>query len=86
MFYAIGSTLMLVGGFDDALVAAGLPALGLLTPTISKAILALGALAIGYAKTGRLVGDFALKDVSQALRDTVQPPDPKTAPGVGPKV
>ena len=86
MFYAIGSTLILVGGFDDALVAAGIPALGLLTPTLSKAILGLGMLAVGYAKTGRLVGDFALKDVSQALRDTVAPSEPKTTPGVGPKV
>jgi hypothetical protein len=81
MFYAIGSTMVLVGGFDDTLVAAGIPALGLLSPAISKAILGLGMLAIGYAKTGRLVGDFALKDVSAALRDTVapaKPAEPKT--------
>jgi hypothetical protein len=88
MFYAIGSTLILVGGLDDALVAAGIPALGFLSATMSKAIFGLGTLAVGYAKTGRIVGDFALKDVSQALRDTVapaKPAEPVTTPGVGPK-
>ena len=91
-FYAIGSTLVLVGGFDDALVAAGIPAIGFISAGVAKWLLALGTLAIGYAKTGKVMGDFALKDVSAALRDTVSPPKPgamgekrDTLPGNGPK-
>lgn len=79
--------LVLVGGMDDALVAAGIPALGIISAGIAKMLMAAGTLAIGYAKTGRLVGDFALKDVSEALRDTVAPAKPSaervTQPGLG---
>lgn len=79
--------LVLVGGMDDALVAANVPALGLISAGVSKILLALGTLAIGYGKTGRLFGDFKLTDVSEALRDTVAPAKPSaervTQPGLG---
>ena len=81
--FTIGSMLVLVGGMDDALVAANIPALGLISAGVSKILMALGTLAIGYAKTGRLVGDFALKDVSQALRDTVAPAAPEVSKPAG---
>lgn len=79
-FFAIGSTLILVGGFDDALVAAGIPALGLLSATMSKAIFGLGTLAVGYAKTGSLLGDVSTRDlIASQLKDKVEatrPTDP----------
>lgn len=94
--FAAGSTLIMVGGLDDALIAAGIPALGLLSATVSKLILALGTLMVGYGKTAKSLGDFRLSDVSDALRDTVAPAKSvpaaqakaeslrSTDPGVGP--
>lgn len=87
--YALGSMLVFVGGLDDALVLAGIPALGLISAGIAKILLAAGTLAVGWAKTNRFLGDFKLADVSDALRDTVSPPKPAdtTSPGIGgPKV
>lgn len=60
--YAIGATLVAVGGFDDALVAAGIPALGIISAGVAKVVMSVGTLAIGYAKTGRFLGDFSVKD------------------------
>lgn len=83
--YTIGSMLVLVGGMDDALVAAGIPALGLISAGVAKVVMALGTFAVGWARTGKTFGDFALKDVSEALRDTVAPANTtrKTDPGMG---
>lgn len=75
--YAIGATLVAVGGFDDALVAAGLPALGILSASVSKVVMALGTLAIGYAKTGRFLGDFSIKDVVGAQLKEAAAPKPE---------
>lgn len=89
--FAAGSMLIAVGGFDDTLVAAGLPALGLISAGVAKILMAAGALMLGYAKRAKALGDFSLADVSEALRDTVAPAksaavsEPKTEPGLGPK-
>lgn len=73
-FYAIGATLIAVAEFDDGLVAAGIPALGLISPMVSKVLLAVGTLAIGYARTGKLFGDFSIKDVVGAqLKAAAEP-------------
>jgi len=63
LFYAVGAMLVAVAGFDDGLVAMGLPALGLISAGVAKMLLAVGTLAIGYARTGKLFGDFSIKDV-----------------------
>jgi len=76
-FYAIGATLIAVGGFDDALVAAGIPALGFISAGVAKILLALGTLAVGYAKTGRFLGDFSIKDVVGAQLKAAAEPKPE---------
>jgi len=76
--YALGSVLIFVGGFDDILKSAGLPVLGLLSPSIAKLMAVAGAAIVGYAKTAKRLGDFRLQDVSDALRDTLAPPKPAT--------
>ena len=74
MVLAIGATLIGVAGFDDALVAAGLPALGILSAGVNKILFAVGTFAVGYAKTGRLFGDFSIKDaVGAQLKDAAAP-------------
>lgn len=62
-FYAIGATLVAVAEFDDVLVAASIPALGIISPAVSKVLLAIGTLAVGYAKTGQLFGDMSIRQV-----------------------
>jgi hypothetical protein len=89
-FFAIGSTLIAVAELDDGLVAAGIPALGLISPVVSKVLLGLGMLAMGYAKTGKIFGDVnlpALIGSQLAEKHTVKPSEARaTDPGVGPGV
>jgi len=79
--------LVLVGGMDDALTAASIPALGLISAGVSKVLMALGTLMVGYAKRAKVFGDFSLKDVSESLQETLAAKataSRKTDPGVGP--
>lgn len=60
--YALGATLVGVAEFDDSLIAMGLQA-DYIPDGLAKILLAVGVFAIGWAKTNRMVGDFAIKDV-----------------------
>lgn len=85
MFYAIGATLIAVGGFDDALVAANIPALGLISAGVAKMLMALGTLSVGYAKTGKILGDVSIRElVGEKLQEHMDPAKRDTQPGVGP--
>lgn len=85
--FAAGTMLIAVGGFDDTLVAAGLPALGLISAGVAKILMTVGALMLGYAKRAKALGDFSLKDLSSELQGVLAPAKDaarKTDPGVGP--
>lgn len=71
---AVGATLIGVAEFDDMLVTAGIPALGILSAGVSKILFAVGTFAVGYAKTGKLFGDFSIKDaIGAQLKDASAP-------------
>jgi hypothetical protein len=74
---AIGAVLIGVAEFDDALVAAGIPALGILSAGVTKILFAVGTFAVGYAKSGRLFGDFSIKDVVGAQLKEAAAPKPE---------
>lgn len=62
VFYFVGGLLVAVAGLDASLTVAGLQPLHLIPENIGHIMAVVGAAALGYAKTGRLMGDITTKD------------------------